>query len=107
MADAASSDYGRVIENVIYLELRRRCERVWTGKNRDREVDFVVQDNEGDIEYFQVALSVRDETTRNRELAAFNTMDHYPKHLLTMDPEEGSYNGIQQTNILKWLAVSF
>jgi predicted AAA+ superfamily ATPase len=103
LADAAPSDYGRVLENVVALELMRRHEKVWIGKNRDKEIDFVVRSARGDYAYYQVALTVRDGNTLARELAAFPASDHYPKTLLTLDPEEGSHNGIRQRNALNWL----
>jgi len=103
LADAPPSDYGRVLENVVALELMRRHEKVWIGKNRDKEVDFVVRSPAGEYAYFQVALTVRDPATLKRELEAFPISDHYPKTLLTLDPEEGTHNGIRQRNALKWL----
>jgi len=103
LADAPPSDYGRVLENVVALELMRRHEKVWIGKNRDKEVDFVVRSPAGEYAYFQVALTVRDPATLKRELEAFPTSDHYPKTLLTLDPEEGMHNGIRQRNALQWL----
>jgi predicted AAA+ superfamily ATPase len=103
LTDAPPSDYGRMLENVVALELMRRYGKVWIGKNRDREIDFVVRATHGDYAYFQVALTVRDPATLERELAAFPVSDHYPKTLLTLDPEEGTHNGIRQRNALKWL----
>ena len=102
LSDTSPADYGRVLENIVFLELKRRYDKVWIGKNRENEIDFVVKDDEGYI-YFQVALSVRNEKTRMRELSAFNIRDNYKKILLTLDPEEGSINGIVQKNTLKWL----
>jgi len=103
VSDAPPSDYGRILENVVYLELLRRHGKVWTGKNRDREIDFVVRDGNNDYAYYQVALTVRDAATLARELAAFPARDHHAKTLLTLDPEEGSHDGIRQRNALKWL----
>jgi len=97
------ADMGRNFENVIYLELLRRGNRVFTGKSGDREIDFVAQTPDGRVEYYQAAVTVRDERTLARELSAFPASDHHPKTLLTLDPEEGSHNGILQRNALKWL----
>ena len=102
LADTSPSDYGRVLENIVFLELKRRNNHVWIGKNRENEIDFVIKDNAG-YTYFQVALTVRNEKTKARELSAFRIKDHYKKILLTLDPEEGSINGIQQKNAIKWL----
>jgi predicted AAA+ superfamily ATPase len=103
LADAPPSDYGRVLENVVALELMRRYEKVWIGKNRDKEIDFVVRSVRGEYAYYQVAQTVRDTATLERELAAFPTGDHYPKTLLTLDIEEGTHNGIKQQNAINWL----
>lgn len=102
-ADTSPSDYGRLLENVIYLELLRRYDKVWIGKNYEKEVDFVAREPQGGIHYYQVALSARDTAVLKRELSALNVSDNYPKTLLTLDPEEGSHNGIHQRNALKWL----
>jgi predicted AAA+ superfamily ATPase len=104
LSDASPSDYGRVLENIVFLELKRRYDHVWIGKNRESEIDFVVKDNEGYI-YFQVALTVRNEKTKARELAAFRVKDNHRKILLTLDLEEGSIDGILQKNALKWLLM--
>ena len=103
LSDAAPSDFGRVLENTIYLELVRRFDKVWVGKNRDLEIDFVTRSLTGGVEYYQVALSVREPAVLQRELAALNVADNYPKTLLTLDREEGSHNGVIQRNALAWL----
>lgn len=60
-------DTGHILENVVYLELLRREYKVFVGKVDHFEVDFVAQNSKG-IEYYQVALTVRDEKTLQREL---------------------------------------
>lgn len=67
-------------------------------------MDFVAV-NENGTEYYQVAYSVMDENTLNRELASLDSIrDHNPKYLLTMDfVPPVSYNGIKQINALDWL----
>ena len=71
----------------------------------NKEVDFVAQDHDGNIEYYQVSLTVRDEATLKRELASLDSIaDHNPKYLLTMDNDPPvSYNGIRQKYVLDWL----
>ncbi|MCG5106233.1 ATP-binding protein, partial [Candidatus Saccharibacteria bacterium] len=79
-------DAGHLLENIIYLELRRRGNEIWVGKIGEREVDFVVRDNEGYLTYYQVAYTVRDEAVLERELAPFDKIpDHNPKVLITLD----------------------
>ncbi len=95
---------GHILENIVYLELIRRGYEVYVGKVDDLEVDFVVMTS-NQIIYFQVAASVRDEETLQRELAPLQKInDHYPKFILTLDEDpEADYNGIRKINALDWL----
>ena len=78
---------------------------VYVGKVGTSEVDFAVQDYDGNLEYYQVAWSVRDRETLARELKPLDSIsDHNPKCLLTMDNDPpASYNGIRQKYVLDWL----
>ena len=98
------ADMGRSLENVVYLELLRRRYDVRIGKVGNAEVDFIAT-NENGIEYYQVSLTVRDESTLIRELKPLDSIsDHNPKFLLTLDEDpEASHNGIRQINVLDWL----
>jgi len=99
-----SADRGHLLENIVYLELLRRKNRVWTGKIGDSEVDFVARDNNGYTKYYQVSQSVKNPDTLARELAPFNKIpDHNEKILITADYETGSRSGIKQINIVDWL----
>lgn len=98
------ADAGHILENVVYLELLRRGYEVYVGKIDSFEVDFVAQNHKG-ITYYQVALSVHDESTLQRELHPLQAIrDHYPKIILTMDEEpEEQYAGIRRINVRDWL----
>jgi len=98
------ADVGHILENVIYLELIRRGYNVTVGKWDDFEVDFVAKRPSERI-YFQVAASVRDADTLQRELRPLQKIsDHYPKYILTLDDDpDGDYDGIRRTNALRWL----
>ena len=99
-----SGDFGHILENVIYLELLRRGYQVYVGKVGVHEVDFVAMNKSG-ITYFQVALTVRDKNTFDREITPLQKIaDHYTKYILTLDNDpEADYDGIKQINALKWL----
>ncbi|MCL2739393.1 MAG: ATP-binding protein [Bacteroidales bacterium] len=98
------SDLGHILENVVYFELLRRRNSVWIGKNTNKEIDFVAKDTSGYTHYYQVCLTMREETTRERELSAFMKLkNHHPKTVICLDPEEPTYNGIVQRNATKWL----
>lgn len=97
-------DMGHILENIVYLELIRRGFKVYIGKVGDLEIDFVAEKN-GEIEYYQVAQTVMETTTLERELASLNSVkDYYPKYLITMDNVPNiSHNGIKQIYALDWL----
>jgi predicted AAA+ superfamily ATPase len=98
------ADQGRLLENVIFLELRRRGWEVHVGKLDSTEIDFIAV-KEGCPEYYQAALSVRNGETLERELAPLlRVPDHNPKYLLTLDDDPpASHRGIRQLNALDWL----
>ena len=99
-----ASDAGHLLENIIYLELKRRNNQVWIGKTKTLEVDFVVRNNKGYTQYIQVAQTVQNTTALERELAPFyNISDHHEKILITMDYDTGTYDGIKKINALDWL----
>jgi len=99
-----TADAGHLLENVIYLELKRRNNQVWIGKTNNLEVDFVVRNNEGYTQYIQVSQTVQNATTLSRELAPFNNIsDHNEKMLITMDYQTGTHNGVKQINAIDWL----
>ena len=98
------ADAGHLLENVIYLELRRRNYQIWIGKTENLEVDFVVRDKDGYTKYIQVANTVKDRTTLERELAPFNRIPDYNERILiTMDYETGNHNGVKQINAIDWI----
>lgn len=97
-------DYGRVLENVVFLELMRRYPNVYIGKMDNMEIDFIATNGQ-EINYYQVCASMRDEATRERELKPLETVgDNFPKTVLTLDPDPVTYyNGIKQQNAVDWL----
>lgn len=98
------ADTGHLLENVVYLELLRRGYQVFVGKWDELEVDFVAVHQEGTL-YVQVAATVRDENTLQRELRPLQRInDHYPKIILTLDDDPNAdYAGIRRLNALEWL----
>ncbi|EGN64971.1 ATP-binding protein [Fusobacterium animalis] len=98
-------DMGHILENIIYLELLRRKCNVYVGQFDKNEIDFVII-NSNEVEYYQAVLTVLDENTLKRELAAFkNIKDNYPKYLITLDDvlPNADYEGIKIINTLEWL----
>ena len=96
-------NFGHVLENVVYLELQRRGYKVSIGKIGNLEIDFVAQRGDEKV-YVQVAASVLDKTTFEREFAPLKKIkDSYPKIVLTMDDYPMGEDGINQQNVIEWL----
>ena len=104
MVTKKNYDLGFSLENVVYLELKRRGYRINIGKVGSTEVDFVTEKN-GSITYIQVTASMTDEKTFEREMASLKTIkDNYPKMILTLDRfTAGNYEGITVKNVIDWL----
>lgn len=99
-----TSNRGHILENIVFLELKRRGYKVWTGTTRNNEVDFVCKNPLGEIEYYQVAWQIDNENTAKREFDALEKIkDNYPKYLLTTDSFTQSKNGIKHLNVFNWL----
>jgi len=99
-----NTDYGHVLENIVYLELINRGYDVTIGKIGTLEVDFVATKT-NEIRYYQVSATILDETTLERELKPLKSItDNYPKFILTMDQTVfNDYSGIKVHNILDFL----
>jgi len=95
-----------MLENIVYLELRRRGYEVYIGKTADREIDFVAT-HQNDRIYVQVSREITSEATAQREYAALlNIRDNYPKYVLRTDAfAEGNYEGVKTMNIADFLLL--
>ena len=102
-------DYGRVLENVVYLELIRRGFDVYIGKVDEYEIDFVAINNDGRL-YVQVAETLKgtdenDNKILERELRSLKRIDdNYEKIILTSDKTPlANEEGIKIQNVYDWL----
>lgn len=103
-----STDRGHILENIVFLELLRRGNKVWTGTSRNSEVDFVCKTKTGDIEYYQVAWQMSNDKTVEREFGSLEKInDNYPKYLLTTDGFTQDRSGIKHLNVFNWLLDPF
>lgn len=76
---------GYLLENTVYLELRRLGFEVYTGVFGDKEVDFVALKGDRKI-YLQACYSMEDPETARREYAALEVIpDNYEKYVLSLD----------------------
>ena len=98
------ADIGGMLENLVYLELRRRGYAVTVGSAGGREIDFIAQDRRG-LVYVQVAYLLESRATLERELAAFSTLDDaYPRVLLSLDPHQPSdFAGVRHRSLVEFL----
>ena len=104
ICSSKGGDMGHILENIIFLELSRRGGEIYVGKAGDAEIDFIVI-KKGQKTFYQVSLSVREETTLQCALKPLESIaDSYPKYLITLDNEPVCYhNGIKQIYALDWL----
>ena len=91
-----------MLENIVFLELKRRGYDVYVGKNNTKEIDFVATRLEEKI-YIQVCRSIPEDD--DREIAnLLEVRDHYHKYLVTMDKlAKGNENGVEIINIASFL----
>lgn len=92
------------LENIVYLELKRRGYDVCIGKYNDKEIDFVATKQNEKI-YVQVTQEIKSEKTQKREYEQLlEIKDNYPKYVvLTDDFAGGNYQGIKTMHITDFL----
>lgn len=93
-----------MLENVVYLELRRKGYEVYVGKLDGKEIDFVaVKENEK--LYIQICLRIETKETMKREYEnLLEIKDNYPKYVLRLDEfGEGNYEGIKTMHVADFL----
>ncbi|MHB8963381.1 MAG: ATP-binding protein [Saccharofermentanales bacterium] len=99
-----NTDFGHVLENIVFFELLRRGFTVAIGKVGTLEVDFIATKPKEKI-YYQVSATIMDEETRERELRPLRAIsDQYDKVVLTMDKNiYNDFEGIKSVNIIDFL----
>ena len=96
-------DIGQALENIVYLELKRRGYDVFVGTAGDKEVDFIVKDGAATT-YIQVAYLLAEPSTIEREFNALMEIDdNFPKLILSLDRVNRSMNGIVHKNLIDYM----
>ena len=91
-----------MLENIVYLEMKRRGYDVFIGKNDTKEIDFVGIRRDEKI-YVQVCVELPTESTRETD-NLMDIKDHYHKYVVCMDDLAiGNENGIEIVHITEFL----
>lgn len=94
---------GSILENIVFLELKRRGYKVYAGRIQNYEIDFIAERGDKRI-YFQVSESLLNEVTRQREFRSLALIeDNYPKYVLSLDRFDYSDGGIQHLHLIDFL----
>jgi len=94
-----------VLENIVYNELVRRGYKVYIGKLKDKEIDFVAERKSEKL-YVQVTFKMESEQTVQREFEPLLLVkDHYPKYVVSMDENfNDNIEGVKHVNLLEFIS---
>jgi predicted AAA+ superfamily ATPase len=96
-------DINLILENIVYMELRRRGYSITVGKVGEKEIDFVGE-RQGERIYVQTAYLLASPDTVEREFSPLlKIRDNHPKQVLSLDEFDFSREGIIHRNIRDWL----
>ena len=101
--DEKQKNIGHILENIIFIELKRHGYKITVGNVKNHEIDFVCKKNNQRI-YIQVSYLLENEEVVEREFKPLLMVeDNYPKYVLSMDKILQSQKGIEHVNIIDFL----
>lgn len=95
-------NYSVALENIVYNELIGKDYKVFIGKTKKGEIDFIASKN-NNFKYIQVCLDLSEESTRIREFSAFDDIDDNEKYIITLTKKNYSTDNVKQINIFDFL----
>ena len=95
-------NYSVALENVVYNDLIGKDYKVFVGKTKKGEIDFIALKS-NKCKYIQVCYDLSDEETRKREFSAFDEIKDGEKYIITLNKEDYSNNNIKCINIFDLL----
>ena len=97
-----------ILENIVFLELKRRGYQVYVGKLNNKEIDFIAEKKNEKL-YIQIAYKLDSTQTIEREFySLLQINDHYPKYVVTMDEFwKDTIEGVKHIYISDFLNMKF
>lgn len=105
-AGTREGDIEKILENIVWQELRRLGYRIFVGQLQAGEIDFVCTKPDGQRAYIQVSYIIADDSTREREFGNLRAIkDNYPKYVISMTPlvARNDDNGITHLGLRNFL----
>ena len=101
------TDVAAIIENIVYIELRRRGYKVYVGKLYDKEIDFVAE-KEGGKERLYVQVCRTMPESSDREISNLKAIkDNYPKLVIVLDDyASDNFDGIRIIPLASFLMIN-
>lgn len=98
------TDIAKILENIVFLHFKAHGYTIHIGKDKEREIDFIVQKNK-DIKYIQVAYLIQSPETKAREFGnLLHIQDNYEKIVLSLDDFiDGDYKWIKHYNLIDYI----